>query len=565
MSASISINPELDASIGLQSTTHYDINGSQVTFRTYPATSWSNNAIKFSIIPPSMDVYVNRSLMVTTPITITYTGTTTSPSALLLDSGYDALRSLAGSRIIRTLNVNINGISVPVTSFYDTYVEPLLHYDEDYRKKHPLGAIDVTQVYSDSIGAVNNPLTDYSTSESFDEGQGIKRGAFTLRSVTRGATSAVLVLDLIDWIYVPGLFGANCSEEFGLTRIRNIDIDQTIDLSAPNVVSHALTGYSTITATTVALTGQPSILAKFISIPHDMIPHGNLNYPHLRMERYVTQLGGTLAPNVSNVITSNNIQVPYIPRYMWVFVREQDASKLISSPDTFCALTNLSIQFNNQSALLSSASPYQLWEMSRNTNLQDSLIAWNGISTNPGFAQIGTVGSIGCFEFGRQISLGDPNLAIGTAGQFNLSVQATFKNVNQVITMTNPTLYLVVAYDEIMTIQDGGLVTFVTPTVPVGTIAAGVDMVKVPYNVSGLTGITRGGSAKSFFKGIGKFLKSSKVLSTVGKALLPALIGPAGVPISEAVSQLGYGDGGAVITGGAEMTQQQLRAKIRKM
>lgn len=564
MSATVSVNPEIDSSLVKQSSTHYDINGSQVTYRIFPATSWSNSGVTFSIIPPSMETYVNRSLMITYPLTISYVGTTTGPA--LLDSGFDALRSLVGLRILQTQNIQINGTSIPLSSIYDTYVDPLIHYNEDYRKKHPLGAIDVSQEYDSSAGAINNPLANYASSESF-EASGLKRGAYTLRSITRTATTATIVVDVIEWVYAPALFGADTSEETGLCRCRNLDINLTIDLSAKNVVSHALGGLTSNIgfSATVNLTGQPTILAKFITIPRDMLPVGELRYNHLRMERFITQLGTTLAPNASSIIQSNNIQLPYVPRFMWFLIREQDGSKLITSTDTFAAITNMSIQFNNQSSLLSSASPYQLWEMSKQTGLMDSFVQFQGITTTSNFAQIGAIGSLACFELGRHISLGDPNLSIGSPGSFNMSAQVTFKNVNQITTMVNPTLYIIVGYDQVMKILDGGQINFESPVTPIGTIASGEggEVTKVPYNLSGLSGMTTGGSAKSFFKGLGKFLKSSKALSTGLKAIAPALSGSkvSGLtgPALQALEALGLGEGGAV------MSQETLRKKVREL
>lgn len=579
MSVTVAVDPEVDASTTEAPAIHYDINGSQVTYNNYPATSWSSTGVRFSIIPPSMDTYMNRSIMITYPLTITYAGTTTG--SFLLDDGYDALRSLVGLRMLQTQGVQINGISIPVSSCYDTFPDLILHYNEEYRKKHPLSAIDVTQNYENSIGALNNPLSSYANNESFDSAS-TKRGSYTLRSITRGATSAVLVYDVVEWVYVPGLLGADCAEETGLIRIRSIDIDMNLNLDPKWTVSHATGGSSTVTSCVVTLSGQPNILCKFISVPRELIPTAELRYPHLRMERFLTQLGGTLAPLATNTIRSNNVQLPFIPKFVWIFCREQDNSKTYNSTDTFCNLVNLSIQFNNQSALLSTATTQQLWEMSHNVGLLDSLTAWSGTTTTSGFAQVGAVGSIFCASFGKHISLGDPSLSIGSSGQFNFSVLATVKNVNTTVTMANPSLYIIVAYDQVMKIMDGGQINFEAPLVPVGEVASG-DIIKIPYNTAGLQGMSAGGSAKSFFKGVGKFFKDSKLLSNVIAPLattaLTPLLGPiapmVGNVATSTLGNLGLGSGqvitggrnvaGRSLAGGQVASQQALRNAVRAL
>lgn len=558
MSISVSVNPEIDASIPQEPKSHYDVNGNMVSYKNIPATSWSSSGVRFSVIPPSMETYMNRSLMVTYRLQIDYVGTD-SGTGLLLDTGADALRSLVGLRILKTQNIALNGTSVPISSMYDTFPDIILHYQEDYRKKHPLGAVDPCTNYEDAVGGINNPLACYVDQETFDE-KAQKRGAYTLVSVTRNSTTATLVYDVVEWVYYTGLFGADCGEETGLIRIRSLDLDFNIDLNAKNVMCHALNS-ATITSCNVSLIAQPYVLVKFISVPREILPVGDLRFPHLRLERYTTAYGSALTSNSTGTIIGNNIQLSQVPRFVWAFVREQDSSKDIYSTDTFGGIKNVSIDFNNQSALLSSASQHDLWSISHQNGLLDTIIEWDGAVTGTAFSTVGGMGGLFCAEFGRHISVGSPDLMIGSSGMFNFNIQMTVKNTNQTRTMVNPTLYVIVGYDQIMTISDGGNINFTTPNVPIAQVASG-SVVKVPYNVSGLEGITQGGSARSFFKKLGTWGKEHKVLSTVGKALAPALsmtpIGPLVGPAVSTLEALGLGSGGAVITGGRVVAGTQM-------
>lgn len=570
MSVTVAVNPEIDSTLSEVPEVHYDINGTRVDYRTYPATSWSSSGINFSIIPPSMDVRVNRAIAISYPFTVTYTGTTTG--TYLLDDGYDSLRSLPGLRILQNQSISINGTSVPVSSVYDTYVDILQHYNEDYRKKHPLGAIDVTQNYEDSIGAINNPLSNYSNNESFSP-VGVKRGSYPIRSITRTATSATITYDVIEWLYVSGLFGCDCAEEPGLTRVRELNINMNVNFDPKYLISHANGGASTITSCNVVLAGQPFAFCKFITVPRELIPSNKLTYPHLRMERFVSQLRSTLLPLATDIIMSNNVQLSFVPKYCWAFVREEDNSMTYNSTNTFTSIEKVEIQFNNQSSILGSANSQQLWEMSVNNGLLDSYNAWNGTTTTSGFAQVGSVGAIACFEFGRHISLGDPTLSIGSSGTFNFDMKVTLKNINRTTTMNNPTLYIIIGYNEDLNINERGDVDFTSPVVPLGEVASG-NIVKIPYNTSGLEGMSKGGSAKSFFKGVGKFLKESKILSNVVAPVATSLLPPGAkqvvAPIlDQTLKSLGVGGSniisGGRAMGGAVLSQPSIKKAIRML
>jgi hypothetical protein len=282
------------------------------------------------------------------------------------------------------------------------------------------------------------------------------------------------------------------------------------------------------------------------------------------MERHITKLGSTLATNTQTSLTLNNIQLPYIPRYVWMYVRESDANKLYTSTDTCARVDNVSINFSNQSALLSSATSQDLYVMCKQTGLIDSYDMFSGIARSSGFTNVGTVGSFCCFEFGRHISLGSGDLAIGTPGQFNFNGTVTFTNVNQSAALTDPSLYCIVAYDLDMVIDEGGLVTFETP---IGQAVQGLGaseggVMKVPYNVQGLGGMTAGAGWRDMAKKISKWLQDNKAISKVGNALAP-IAGPFEGIVSEAAKYAeDKGYGGARASGGSNMSASQLRKLV---
>jgi hypothetical protein len=551
------VNPEIDSFSELNEKPVVSVNGTQVTYRQFPASSWSSNNITWQVQPPSVDVYINRAIQKVIPLTISYTGDAGLGNLLLAD-GSDALRSLPALRFTTNEIININGVGFPSSQNFEIYPEILVHYSAEYKKRHPLSAPDITQQYADAIGGIGNPLGNYTGSDTL-EGS-LKRGAYVQRvgSITRTQTTATIQVDVLEWVHIPQLLGLDCVKETGLTRVRSLDVNSVLDLSAQKVVSSASANVATASVVVSAI---PQLLVKFITPPREMIPRGTLRYKHSRLERFITAYGQVCASNSSVTFPSNNIQLPYVPRYMFAFVREADNYKTFKSTDTFMRLDNVSINFNNQTGVLSTAPISSLWEISKQCGLLDSLPMFAGLTRSSGFQVVGTAGSLFCAEFGRHISLGDPSLSIGSSGSFNFNVQVTATNVNQGAVINNPTLYLIVVYDQVLVIGEGGEITFETPQVPVGDIASG-EPFQVMYDTNGLYG----GGIKEFFQKIGDWFKRTKILSTLGKVIGPALApftGPVGPQVASVVTsgleRMGLGEGGAV------MSKRELKKMIKAL
>lgn len=557
--ALFAVNPEIDSFSELTQKPIVSVNGTQVTYRQFPASSSSSNNIVWQVQPPSVDVYINRAIMKIIPLTITYSGTSAS---LLLADGYDALRSLPALRFTTNEVVSINGVGFPTSQNFEIYPEILAHYNPEYRKRHPLGAPDVTQNYGDATGNIANPLANYASSD-IPEGS-LKRGAYVSRvgSITRTQTTASIQVDVVEWIHIPKLFGLDCARETGLIRVRSLDVNSVLDLSPAKVISSADSAGSVVNSAVVALTGIPQLLVKFVSPPREMLPHGTLRYQHARLERFITAYGQQCVSNASVSFPSNNIQLPYVPRYMFAFLREADSYKTFKSTDTFMRLENVSINFNNQTGILSTAPIQSLWDISKQCGLLDSFPMFAGLARNSNWVDVGTAGSLFCAEFGRHISLGDPSLSIGSAGSFNFNVQVTARNVNQTLPINNPTLYLIVVYDQCLVVGDGGDITFETPQVPVGPMASG-EPFQVMYDMDGLYG----GGVKEFFQKVGDWFKRTKILSGIGKIVSPLLsmtpLGPMGTTIgnlaTSTLEKSGLGEGGAV------MSKRELKKMIKAL
>lgn len=555
----LSVLPDVDPAQSA-SPMKVEICGEKVNHLTYVATSQSSNNLVFNIVPSSFTDYMDRAIEVSLPLRATFAGSTTGSA--MLDDGYDALRGMADYRLVINDIIILNGVSVPVSFVSDFMPDLLHHFNPQYRMEHPLGAPDITQEYNDSIGGNNNPLANYANSL----GEVMKRGSFKYGAITRGATSAVLDFELVSWIHVPELLGMDCGGKLGIPFIRELRIQRNIDLTDKNIWSHASDGATTITSLAVTLNGNAQCHVKWTTPSRHLLPREPLLYDFFRMESFPTSRGSSLAADATTTMVSNNIILTNVPRFCWIFVRENNAQKSITKSDVFCGLTKVSLQFGNDSNLLSSASDYDLWQMSREVGLIDSFVQFQGMAQSSAFAQIGTVGSLFACEFGRHVNLGQ--YSVGQQGSFNFRVEVSIHNVNQTTAMADPTMYVVFAHDHQMMIEPSGMVSFRNKELIPIEQAMGSGMgglVRVPY----VSGWAQGGSWFSdAFKKVNKFLTDTKILSKLGEAVLPHVgrvpyVGQALAEVApqalKIVKDYGYGDGGRVIAG------KSLKSRIKNL
>jgi hypothetical protein len=128
------------------------------------------------------------------------------------------------------------------------------------------------------------------------------------------------------------------------------------------------------------------MLLKFLSTqPSDLIETKNV-VPYMDFPRYLTSSSNTtsVAPQASAALTSSNLQINQIPDLFVINVRKPMSSQTIQDASVFFAINNVSINLNNQSGLLSSASAYDLWRMSVKNGSTQSWREFSGVATGRG-------------------------------------------------------------------------------------------------------------------------------------------------------------------------------------
>lgn len=603
--------------VGAGETSSYAIlqGGDKISFKSYTSTSIAASSIQWSCPPPAGAIITDRNVMCTLPVRLTFTGTVTTnnsgyvPPTSLLNAGLDAPRAWPISGSLESLQANINNdsISIPLSDM----VHALTRYNIDQKLRAREYSTSCTYPdqsfnYADLVGTNRNPLAGYGNSISDTS---IPRGGFPFTVVsnptvipTTGGTGTTAIVDMVlneSLLLSPYYWGCACGDVQGFYNVTSMDFNFSFLASAGfRMWSHcpvastsgSLQVTTNITGVSVQFNGFstpafsyaqnfPQLLFKYITpnvISRQVLgPQVPLSYPYFQCDRYPTDIGAVAYGNPPTPFSSNNLQLNSIPRRIYVYARPSNSvlQSRCDITDCYLALQNIQIQWTNQSTLLSAASQVQLYEINVKNHSSQDWSSWSGLGLNNSafppstFAsQFGGVGSVMCLEFGTDIQL-DSNECPGLGGgQYQLQITCSLANLNSsgAWDNINQTLYIIVVSEGTFTVSSIGSAQHQQGVVGKMDVLDAQKMPGVNYrDLQSLNGGDFLSSLRDFGSKINNFLKQSKIVSTVGKAL-----GTVGVPFASTVgnvaSSLGYGgcDGGVAIQGGKRMTKKQMRSRL---
>jgi hypothetical protein len=196
--------------------------GSESTWKPTISTSFSNNSIQFTSPPPNPKILVDRKVMLHMQFYVTLTGATGS-AALLYQPGTSAPRSRPIQRVINTANCTLNNTNLSINT--SDIIDPILHYYDcvDKREIHDslgIAMLDQAQNYFELNGGVRNPLNTYASSVS---GADTARGAYYVDVLTNTPTSATLILDVTDFLFLPP-FLSDVEDQAAFVQVQTIEI-----------------------------------------------------------------------------------------------------------------------------------------------------------------------------------------------------------------------------------------------------------------------------------------------------------------------------------------------------
>jgi hypothetical protein len=449
--------------------------GQNVVCSTQPAISQSTSALTFNIQVPSEQTVVDRRILWAMTTTLTFTCANT------IVYGTDVcLAPFPNHQLCSTLQATINNNS---TSINISDVLPALLKLEEGRELQRFSgtcptASDVYYNYTDCQGQPNNATGSFNvlTSELVNP-----RGAFYGYNVTTpgtavnsgvsmtqaGTTYTITYSTCEPLICPPFLWGAPISNTAGMYGVQNMNLVCNFkngNRAIRFLTASAQTGFSgTVTISTIA---NSRLLLNYLTPhPSDLMPARNV-VPYMEYPRYFSAPGTAIASGAVQTLVSNTYNLNQIPDKLVIFARIPSSTTLTpSNADTFLTIQSISINFNNNAGILSSASMADLYRYSVEAGSNQSwhefcgqvidgaALANSTQTINVAGQFIPTVGSVLVLDFARHIQLIEDYYAPGSLGNFQ--VQFSVNVFNQSSASITPDLVLITVNSGVFVTERG--------------------------------------------------------------------------------------------------------------
>ena len=455
--------------------------GAQVTYQSFPSTSNSNSALVFNVHLPSESVVMDRSVLLQSGLTFRLNIDNVPVGETAFEYGFtDSLQAFPLNALFTTATAQINNTTVSV-NLQDVFPSLLRMNDsrELYRHNSTTPSLpdQAWGEYQAGVASNANPLASYNNA-GYDLDQ-VPRGSHpVVISVVHNIAGAGQDVSLVStaladtWVITlqtvvaeplflsPFIWGSPEHNGQGMVGVNQVSLTFNIDATCSRLFSTAkyavVNGVKTpyiksiqlgsainplgFTANAVGLaqsSSAPTMLFKFLSTQaSDLIQPKNV-VPYMDMPRFVSSQGNGGAPlvlNASATLTSSNIQLNQIPDLFIINVRKPMAQQKWSDANAFLAVQGISINFNNNSGLLASASAYDLWRMSCRNGSTQSWAEFSGQQTvngrngaEPTTSLVGTTGSLIIINPAYDLSLPE-YLSNGSMGSYNLQFNISVKN-----------------------------------------------------------------------------------------------------------------------------------------
>lgn len=367
-----------------------------------------------------------------------------------------------------SVSINMNDVLPVILRFHDK--RELMRYNG-----MTPNMFDTYNRYSDGIGGNNNVLGNYSTA-SFDNDL-YARGSFLDVQVSgsnnfdsaAGASQItalpVLAAGTALEYYVkytvrepllasPFMWCKSSHSGQGFYGIQNLNV--VFNLSTDNTSRVWRSGnlWESNAANPAVVSVQSYTNSKLIfnfltPKPSDMLSARNV-VPYWEMPRYLSTQTASIpyatrvATNASSLtilnpaqtrLTFTTTQLNQIPDKLLIFVRKAKSSQLITDCDFALAIRQISLNFNNQSGILASATQDQLYRYSVEAGSNQSWEEFRGYATVASATgqgkQIATSGSYLMLDMGRHVQITEDYYAAGSLGNFNLQFSLEVSNYTE--------------------------------------------------------------------------------------------------------------------------------------
>lgn len=398
---------------------------SQSTYQQYQATSTSNSSIVWNVQVPSENIVIDRHVLMSTQLAFVINAGSVPVGQQVFQYGLtESLQAFPLNSLLTTVQATINNVSV--TSNMQDILPMLMRMTDRrelsrYNSMTPSLPDSAWGEYRNAVGTNSNPLASYNNS-SYDECFE-PRGAYNLNFIQIDhfiggvyADSSPVSTNVNDtWrIYIkvtvtePFLALSpfiNCEpgNKAGLVGVNNMSFVLNIDntcrrlfSTANNVVNgggDGLTGYINsiqLGWSTAPNGGQAQpvgfsnarLLFNFLSLqPEQYAKISTKNVvPYLDYPRYLTTFtsGTTIPAGATSTLTSQSVQLNQIPDLILICARIPMSRQDWNYASSFLSIENISVNFNNASGLLASATVQDLYNISVRNGSSQSYYEFSG-------------------------------------------------------------------------------------------------------------------------------------------------------------------------------------------
>ena len=470
---------------------------SQSTYQQFQAVSSSNSSIVFNVQIPSENIVIDRELLLQSTVTFrVFLGGVPADKQCFQYGLTDSVQAFPLNSLFTTTQCTLNNCSIS-TNTQD--VLPMLMRMNDKRQLSRYNSMTPSMPDCawgqnvDGIGSNNTPLASYANN-GYDE-DFMPRGAYPVivESIVHqiygaGTDTSVISTDLRDtWVItLTGTFtepflalspwiNSLPSNQAGLVGINNLSMVLNVDTSCKRLFSTSNTAVvgdlqtSYITNILLGSATQPigfqntRLLFNFLSLqPEQYAKIATKNVvPFLDYPRYLTTFTNTteLASKASSTITSQSIQLNQVPDMILICARVPMSQQNWAYSSSFLTIDGISVNFNNSSGLLASATQQDLYKLSNRNGSAQSFYEFQGKSVvndnaTGGVKTVATIGSLLVLNPVYDFSL-PSYLSASSLGQYQF--QFNLRVTNQFDYKITPELCIITVNSGLFCTQQGTL------------------------------------------------------------------------------------------------------------
>ena len=559
--------------------------GNKISYVPYRSMSTGSSALAFNVIPPSRTTFIDRKMYISTSVSITFVATLNANPAggfwpllnnEIVSAGSDAPRSFPLSRALATATCTIGNtnVSQQTADVIDALLRVMKVEElKDYNDGCPT-ALDRSQTfeaYADNANSGLNVLANY-TDALLDNGE-YARGFFDVTVSAPDVSVAGIVKQVVSFkVYEPVMlspFVWSKMNHSGLIGLQNITLQYNFAQNLAQLVwsgSKLVDTQATPAAVPVAVDvafcplnadnsvsnqTDAQLWVSYISPSALMEIPKEVSYNYYEVQRFLSNGFSSLKYGETTTIQSNNIQLKVIPSLLFCGVRRTKANQKYYNPDCYYRITGAAINFANTVGLLSTASDFNLYEISKKNGLNYNYREWKGKYGNlnsdgavtpaaPAATLPSGTGGLLVLKPSEDFGLQDGEAA-GLSGAFNLQVQLSIECIDPSLAAAGSNdyeLFVIVVNEGQMSIDVAGTGSVVTN---IGVVSE-ADVLKAevkPYlDYNAMAGLV-GGDFLNTLKNWGK--KAASVVHTVADLAPKA---------SNALKSVGMGQGGELVGSG---------------